>query len=96
MNKYMSGTRVRSIATFTNFAGVAADPDTITFKFRAGAGATTTDAAPTRDATGVYHRDIDTTGWAGPDDLLYTCQWSGTGAVVAIEADYFEVEPTAL
>jgi hypothetical protein len=97
VNKYVSGTRVRSIATFTNAAGAAADPDTTTFKVRAGSGATTTDAGPTRDALGVFHRDIDTAGWSGPGELLYTTEWIGTGAVAVVsEPDYFKVVPAAL
>lgn len=100
MNSYMSGTLVTSTAQFVNAAGVLADPTTITFKYRAGAGVTQTVVYPTapvvRTATGVYYANIDTTGWVGPGNLLYTTEWVGTGAVQAIEPDYWSVEPPAL
>lgn len=97
MNKYISGTKVRSIATFLDFTGAPANT-TATLKYRPGAGATQTIASGSisTSGTGIYYFDIDTTGWTGPDDLLYTCQWSGSGAVQAIGLDYFEVEPAAL
>ncbi len=95
MNVYMSGTLVRSIAHFVNVQGADADPTTTTAKYRAGVGSIQT-PAPVHDGLGFFHVDIDTTGWAGPENLLYTCQWQGTGAVIAIGPDYFEVEPPAL
>ena len=91
----MSGSLVRSSAVFTNIAGTPTDPTTTTAKYRAGVGATQ-NPAPVHDGAGLFHVDIDTTGWAGPENLLYTCQWQGTGAVIAIGPDYFEVEPPAL
>ena len=100
MNLYVSGTLVTSIANFVNAAGAPTDPSTITFKYRIGAGATTTVLYPSapiiRDSQGNYHANLDTTGWAGPDLLLYTVQWTGTGNVVAIQPDYWQVEPPAL
>lgn len=95
-NVYMSGTRVRSIAEFTDFDGQLADPDTREFKYRPGAGVIQTNANPTRLSLGTFYVDVDTSGWDGPDNLLYTCQWKGTGLVQAIGPDYFEVEPPAL
>ena len=96
MNTYMSGARVRSLASFVNVSGVATDPTTVTFKYRAGAGSVQTISSPSHDSTGAYHFDIDTSGWTGPDNTLYTCEWIGTGTVQAINTDYFEVEPPAL
>jgi len=100
MNVYMSGSLVESLAAFVNAAGSPADPTTITFKFRPGSGAITTivypDARIVRDGTGAYHSNVDTTGWAGPGNLLYTTEWIGTGNVQAPGADYWEVEPLAL
>ncbi len=95
MNVYMSGTKVRSIAVFTNLAGVATDPTVTEFKYRIGTGVVQTPAT-VHDADGTYHYDIDTTGWTGPDNALVTCQWKGTGLVQAIGPDFFEVEPAAL
>jgi hypothetical protein len=96
MNLYTSGSMVRSSAAFVNTAGVPTNPTTITFKYRAGAGSVNTIVGPTNDGPGAYHYDIDTTGWAGPDTQLVTCQWQGTGAVVAIDDDYFGVTAPAL
>ena len=97
MNKYVSGTFVRSIATFYDATGTQADPTSVIFSFRPGAGSVTQDLAPTKIGVGVYCSDMDTSGWPGPDNLLYTCQWEGTGAVAVVsEPDYFEVEAAAL
>ncbi len=96
MTIYMSGSLVRSTATFTDDTGSPADPDAVTFKWKQGAGDTQTDSSPTKDGTGVYHHDLDTTGWAGPDNQPWTLQWSGTGAVQAIGTDSFDVSPPAL
>lgn len=100
MNAYMSGTLVRTTATFTNIAGAAADPTTITLKYQTGAGAVTTavyPAAPVvKDSTGVYHADLDTTGWAGAGPVTQVAEWIGTGAVQAIAADSWQVIPPAL
>jgi hypothetical protein len=100
MNIYMSGTLVRSTATFVNTVGTPTDPTTITLKYKAGAGSITTvlyPAAPiVRDGAGVYHADLDSTGWAGPGNQQWTTEWIGTGAVQAPGADYWEVEPLAL
>ena len=96
----MSGSRVRTSATFVNVTGGAADPTTVTLKYKTGAGTVTTviyPAAPImKDSTGVYHADFDTTGWSGPDALLYATEWTGTGDVQAIGSDYFQVTPAAL
>jgi hypothetical protein len=96
----MAGSLVRTTATFASITGLAADPTTVTLKYKTGAGTTTTVTYPSapivRDSTGVYHADLDTTGWAGPDDLLYATEWTGTGTVQAIGAGYFQVTPAAL
>lgn len=95
MNTYISGTLVRSSASFVNSSGVPADPSTTTFKYRPGAGSTQS-VTPVHDSTGLFHYDMDTTGFEGPDTELWTCQWQGTGAVVAIQTDYFGVTSPAL
>ena len=96
MNTYISGSLVRDIAQFVNSSDAATNPTTTTLKYRAGAGDVQTIAAPDNDVEGTFHWDIDTTGWTGPGNLLYTLVWIGTGAVQAIGTDYFEVEPPAL
>ena len=95
-NIYISGSVVRSVATFRDINGVLTNPTATTFKYRSGVGSTQVINAPVNDEEGIFHYDMDTTGWAGPDLLLYTCQWSGTGTVQAIEPDYFNVEAPAL
>ena len=96
----MSGSLVRTSAAFADITGTAADPSTVTLKYKTGAGSITTVTYPSppivRDSTGAYHADLDTTGWTGPDDLLYATEWAGTGAVQAIGSDYFQVTPAAL
>lgn len=105
MNVYMSGSLVRSNATYANLAGQPTDPTTLTLKYKQGNGATVTVSCPNplipvapvvRDQQGQYHADIDTTGWVGPGNRLDLQQWSGTGAVQAIQPDSYEVEPPQL
>jgi hypothetical protein len=100
LNVYISGTLVRSVAAFVNTAGAAADPDVITLKYRKDAGSTTTVTYPSapivKDATGGYHADLDSTGFAGPGYQLWQAQWQGTGAVVAIGDDAWNIEAPAL
>src|SRR6185437_525699 len=97
---YMSGSLVTSTATFYNDEGAEADPTTVTLKYKQGSGATVTVTYPSppivRDAEGVYHAELDTTGWDGPDNLLWATQWSGTGNVQAIAVGYWQVSPLAL
>lgn len=95
MNTYLSGSLVRSTAIFLNNAGDPADPTVTTFRYRAASGSTVTPSIA-HDATGVFHFDIDTSGWTGPGNRLYTCEWQGTGAVQAPGIDYFMVEPLPL
>lgn len=98
INSYRSGSLVRSTAKFVNDEGVLTDPSTTTFKYRKGAGSTTTVTGDdlTHDSEGVFHYDLDTTGWAGPDTQLWLLEWIGTGEVVAITDDSFEVTPPVL
>ena len=96
MNTYMSGSLVRTIASFVNLTGSLQNPTTVTLKYRAGSGAVTVISAPNNDSAGVYHWDIDTTGWAGPGQILYTIEWIGVGAVQAIGDDFWSVTPPAI
>jgi hypothetical protein len=101
MNVYVSGTFVRTRArNFTTIDGVVTDPDTVTLKYRHGAGATTTVVYPSapivKDATGNYHADLDTSGFAGPGQELWQAQWTGTGAVAAIGNDAWKVKAPTL
>lgn len=92
MASYMSGTLVRSKASFKNLAGAAADPDDVTLQYQVNAGSTQ-DATPIKDTTGEYHTDFDTTGFSGPGNQTYVLLWTGTGTVQAIGSDTFVVTP---
>jgi hypothetical protein len=100
MNTYMSGSLVRTSAAYTDVNGAPADPTSVILKYKQGNGATQTVTYPTapivRDATGAYHADLDTSGWAGPGNRLDIQQWTGTGVVVAIGTDSYDVEPPGL
>jgi hypothetical protein len=97
---YLSGTLVRSTAAFATLAGVAADPTTVTLKYRPGPFAAVVTAvypaAPiVRDSTGTYHADLDTTA-AGGGALPWVIEWIGTGAVQAIGTDNWIINPEPL
>ena len=98
--QYMSGSLVRVSAAFTDITGAAADPTTITLKYRKDAGATTTIVYPAagtnRSGTGAYYADLDTTGWAGTGFQTWEVEWVGTGTVQAISTYVFQVIPPGL
>ena len=89
-NVYDKGDLVRITGTFTNSAGVAADPTTITLNVKDPSGNVGTYtyalAEITKSATGVYYKDIslDETGY-------WYYQWAGTGAVESVDEDYLVV-----
>ena len=94
LNRYDQGQLVRVSVAFTNAAGQAADPDTVTLTYRTKGGAVVTKTSPdvVRDSTGNYHCDIDTTGAAG----MYRYRFAGAGAVIAAAQSEFSVTPNAL
>jgi hypothetical protein len=100
VNVYISGSLVRTTATFVNISGANTDPTTITLKIKQDAGSVTTltyaGAQVSKSSTGVYYYDIDTTGWTGSNNSLYTLEWVGTGSCQAINVDAFEVQKAAL
>jgi hypothetical protein len=100
MNIYISGTLVTTQANFLNSVGAAADPDTITLKYKKDAGTVTTVTYPTapvvKISTGIYSANLDTSGWTGPNNQLWTTEWIGTGAVQTIGDDDFEVEAPSI
>lgn len=97
---YMSGSLITSTATYFDENGDAADPTVVTLKYKTGSGATITAVYPslpvTRVSTGVYQAELDTTGFTGPAQQLWTVQWAGTGNVQAIAVSHFQVTPPAL
>ena len=62
---YVTGNQLRNSAVFKNAAGAAADPSTVTYKYRKPGSATVTtlvygtDAAVVKSATGTYYVDVD-------------------------------------
>jgi hypothetical protein len=95
-NTYLAGNLIRVTCAFANAAGAAADPTTITLKYRPGSGAAVTTvvypSAPiVRDSTGNYHADLDTTSSA-PGISPWSYEWAGTGAVQALNTSVFNVQ----
>lgn len=92
-SKYDKGDLVRSAVAFTNEAGAAADPTTITFKFKVGKNGTITtyvygvNAELVKDSVGNYHVDlaIDT------DSITYYVAFYGTGALIAADRNTFTI-----
>ena len=88
---YDIGDTRRLTATFTDIAGVATDPSTVTFKIKRPDGTATTyvygtDAQPVKASTGVYYVDYAIT-LAG----RHAYRFEGTGAVATAESDEFYV-----
>lgn len=97
MNQYQRGDLVRGTALFTNAAGAATDPTTITATRTNPAGSATayvygTDVELVRDSAGAYHLDA-TCDLAG----LWVEVWAGTGAVqqTAFDSWYVADAPSA-
>jgi hypothetical protein len=103
-NTYLAGSLVRvatyagdiisPVGGFRDDTGTLADPTTITLKYRPGTEASivtvTYPAAPVvRDAAGLYHADLDTTGFSTD---TWTYEWIGTGDVQAIADNAFQVQ----
>ncbi len=97
---YMSGSLVRVSAVFTDIMGVAKDPTTVTLKWQKGGSAPTSYVYPSapviRDGAGLYHGDLDTSNWTGPNPQKNFIEWVAAGTVQSISVDYFEVVPAEL
>jgi len=92
MSTYDVGDAVRITNTFTNLAGTATDPTTITVKVKTPANIETTyvyltDAAVVRTSTGVYYIDVSLTE-AG----VWAYRFVGTGTVKAAKEGTFIVD----
>jgi len=95
-NVYTIGQQVQLTATFTNTAGAAADPTTITLKYRVPAtGVVTTKTygvdALIRSSTGVYYFNL-TLNVAGE----WWYRWEGAGAIIATDEERILVEGTRM
>ncbi len=92
VNQYHKGQMVRISGTYT-VAGVATDPTTVTFKVLAPGGTMSTYtyalAQITKDGVGLYHKDISCS-----EEGIWHYTTIGTGAVEAVDEQYFEILPT--
>lgn len=110
MNSYLDGTLV-TVATysgsvgsplggFRDRSGNLADPTTVTLKYaKAGTPETVVtypNAPIVKDSAGLYRADIDTTGSAPVNPIIWSYEWIGTGAVQAPAQNQFEVRPPYL
>lgn len=79
MGVYAAGNKVRLSVAFTDNAGAAIDPTSLSLKYGFSVQAITTQlynpGNVVRDSTGNYHYDFDTTGTIGK--LSY--EWIATG-----------------
>lgn len=94
-----AGTLVTITATFESETGTATDPTTITLKYAQGRASypVTTwvyqgAGSITRDGTGVYVAELDTTGLPG----TWVGEWIGTGACQVTQSFSFLVQPLPL
>lgn len=96
INVYDKGDIARVTGTFTNSAGAAIDPTTVTFKYRVPAGTITTlvygtDPGLIKSAVGVYYVDI-----SASTSGKYICRFESTGTGQAAEETEFLVEGSQL
>ena len=82
------GDLVRIAGSFTNAAGAAADPTSVTLRVRCHADSVYTTEI-TNDSVGSYHYDytVPSIGKAKRRTIYY--RWEGTGAVQAVEEGSF-------
>lgn len=104
INTYLAGSLVRvstyagkataPIGGFRDANGALVDPATVVLKYKPGASAalvTVTYPAPpiVKDDIGLYHADLDTTGFL---TTVWTYTWTGTGTGQAIAEGSFNVQ----
>ncbi len=94
--QFYAGQPIRFEGPFTDLSGVAIDPTVVTFSWTVGIGGTWTEytygvpGSPiVRDAPGMYHVDLDTTGQPG----MYTGEWASNGVGKALDAIKQWVDP---
>jgi hypothetical protein len=89
-----AGSVTSPVGGFCDSGGSLGDPVQVTLKYRPGVAAevvtvTYPNALITRDGTGLYHADLDTTGF--PTDT-WTYVWEGSGGVQAAAEAAFGVQ----
>jgi hypothetical protein len=94
-----SGTLATPTGGFRDVNGNLADPTTVVLKYKPGSAAATVtitfpDVRISKDAVGLYHADVDTTGLLPAGVALdeWTYEWIGTGAIIAPALNIFEVK----
>lgn len=104
-NTYISGALIR-LANYTGTIAAPtggyrdannnlADPTTVILKYKPGSNVATVtitypDARIVKDAVGLYHADIDSTGLTIPQDE-WQYEWIGQGSIVAAQLNTLEV-----
>jgi uncharacterized protein YfaS (alpha-2-macroglobulin family) len=87
------GETVRGTRVFTNFAGVVADPATVSLTVKKPLGTTTTytyaGGTITKTAIGTYHKDIDL-----DEDGRWQWRWATTGDPAEVAQGSFRVLPS--
>lgn len=96
MAQYDLGDVIRQTATFTDTAGAATDPATVTFTFTNPAGTAVTytygtDAQPVRSAEGIYYVDI-----SANLEGIWRWHWTSTGSGAASTEGQFAVVRTTV
>lgn len=86
MMKFDVGDQVRIAADFTNLAGIAADPTSVTLTVRSPNQTVTTVSGVVNSAVGSYYGDV-TLDQVGE----WNYRWVGTGALVVAEEGSFYV-----
>lgn len=110
MNSYLEGTLV-TVATYSGSIanplggfrdenGLLTDPSTVTLKYAPAGSAEVVVMYPNapivKDGEGLYHANLDSTGSAPTDPVIWSYEWLGTGTVQAVAQAQFEITPPYL
>jgi len=91
-----AGSAASPVGGFRDSDGNLGDPAQVVLKYRPGTAASvvtaTYPASPVvRDGAGLYHADLDTTGFTTD---TWTYLWEGAGGVQAVADSFFQVQAT--
>jgi hypothetical protein len=92
-----TGTIAAPIQGFRDANGNLADPTTVILKYRPGSAAATItitypDARIVKDAVGLYHANIDSTGLTTQQIDEWQYEWIGQGSIIAALLNTLEVK----